>query len=1096
MFDFDFFTRRLSVKILLALTVGVAMAMGVVIYLSLDSQQKQIRERMTTFGRELKFLAYAGIKHPMSVGDSASVEKQLLDVKEILKDAEIAVCDFNQRIVFATHESRINMPVAELIHNQEALDGLERLLATGEPLYEKSFEEEVEGKRYLITIHRMANEPECHHCHGASRKVLGGMIVRQSADETYAAIASLRNRTIGISIVGIGALIAIIYFLLARLVTRPVTELAEKAEQLAGGDLSVSVQVKSRDAVGVLGNAFNSMVASIKSQIEYANSLKDAIADPLFMVDTDMVITFMNEACAELTGYTKEEVEGKLTCREIFNSDICETTCPIRYCFENGGPVKGIMVNMTKRDGGRTPLMASASALRDARGTLVGGVEICKDISDVLEAERLRYIDRAAAQEEEQRRYLEDRGHRLLDVLSNVSAGDLHVRAEVLGKNDVMDEIAQHTNLMLENIEKLYEKLSSFSRELELEVARRTMMLREKTLLLERANRELRELDRLKSSFLANMSHELRTPMNSIIGYTDLMLDRVDGEINEEQEKSLAKVGNNARHLLQLINDILDMSKIESGKIELELREVSVKDLVESFISTFEPPMAKKGLHLVVNIEPELPMVYVDMDKIRQVFINLMSNAVKFTNQGTITIGARPSLRGIKPGEAPLFVDVCVVDTGIGIKQEDIGKLFDKFSQIDVSTIRQYEGTGLGLSIARGLVVLHKGVIWVESEYGRGSRFCFTLPVRKEMLDKPEEPLVEAMMAEGLAKYFDKPVATFLKEPQYAGKPITCWEYVHCGQTSCPAYGSQEHRCWLIYGTHCKGTQIAAYPEKVEFCKGCEIIERLILEEYEAREAEQRPAADGIGQDARKKTVLAIDDNPEVIELIKKYIGGDYNVIGLLSGEGAVEKARIIKPVAITLDIMMPKKNGWNVLLDLKRTPATQDIPVIILSIVDEKKLGFSLGAAEYLVKPIDKVELLRKLRYLEKTARIRKVLIVDNDQRTLKMIRQVLVEAAYTVTTAANNREAINAIATERPDLIVLNLIMPDQNGFDVIEYIRTEESIKNIPLIVLTSKNLDDQEIEKLDGRIQAILNKGLLTDEAMLAELKETIRRCDVG
>jgi len=364
------------------------------------------------------------------------------------------------------------------------------------------------------------------------------------------------------------------------------------------------------------------------------------------------------------------------------------------------------------------------------------------------------------------------------------------------------------------------------------------------------------------------------------------------------------------------------------------------------------------------------------------------------------------------------------------------------------------------------------------------------------MLDKPEEPLVEAMMAEGLAKYFDKPVATFLKEPQYAGKPITCWEYVHCGQTSCPAYGSQEHRCWLIYGTHCKGTQIAAYPEKVEFCKGCEIIERLILEEYEAREAEQRPAADGIGQDARKKTVLAIDDNPEVIELIKKYIGGDYNVIGLLSGEGAVEKARIIKPVAITLDIMMPKKNGWNVLLDLKRTPATQDIPVIILSIVDEKKLGFSLGAAEYLVKPIDKVELLRKLRYLEKTARIRKVLIVDNDQRTLKMIRQVLVEAAYTVTTAANNREAINAIATERPDLIVLNLIMPDQNGFDVIEYIRTEESIKNIPLIVLTSKNLDDQEIEKLDGRIQAILNKGLLTDEAMLAELKETIRRCDVG
>ena len=283
-----------------------------------------------------------------------------------------------------------------------------------------------------------------------------------------------------------------------------------------------------------------------------------------------------------------------------------------------------------------------------------------------------------------------------------------------------------------------YLEISEDKRELENLVTERTKFIGQ----LERDKRELKELDKLKSAFLANVSHELRTPMNAIIGYSELLIDRVDGPINEEQEKNLKKVSANARHLLQLINNVLDISKIESGKIELQIKDIDLKQLIESIIPTFEPMIKQKRLTLAINLDQNLSPVYGDEDKIKQVFINLLSNAVKFTRQGRITIIAGPSERGIKPGESPLFAEICVEDTGIGIKDEDLVKIFDKFTQVDISTTRQYEGTGLGLSTARGLVALHKGVMWVKSKYGEGSRFCFTLPLKKDVLEKPAEPLI------------------------------------------------------------------------------------------------------------------------------------------------------------------------------------------------------------------------------------------------------------------------------------------------------------------------------------------------------------------
>jgi len=249
---------------------------------------------------------------------------------------------------------------------------------------------------------------------------------------------------------------------------------------------------------------------------------------------------------------------------------------------------------------------------------------------------------------------------------------------------------------------------------------------------LEKDKIELKELDKLKSAFLANISHELRTPMISIIGYTDLLLDKVEGALNDEQENSLKKVAAHAKRLQQLIDDILDVSRMESGGMpKLTLKEIKIKPLIESVIPAFEPVIREKGLKLTVNIDEGLPVIYGDEDKINRILGNLLSNAVKFTNTGGIVISARPSARGIKKGELPVFAEVCVEDTGIGIKEEDIGKIFDKFSQVDFTLSRRYEGAGLGLSVVKNLVRLHKGEIRADSEYGKGSRFCFTLPFKE-----------------------------------------------------------------------------------------------------------------------------------------------------------------------------------------------------------------------------------------------------------------------------------------------------------------------------------------------------------------------------
>ncbi|MDH3349450.1 MAG: response regulator, partial [Desulfobulbaceae bacterium] len=315
--------------------------------------------------------------------------------------------------------------------------------------------------------------------------------------------------------------------------------------------------------------------------------------------------------------------------------------------------------------------------------------------------------------------------------------------------------------------------------------------------------------------------------------------------------------------------------------------------------------------------------------------------------------------------------------------------------------------------------------------------------------------------------------------------------YNHCEQTSCPAHGNKDLRCWLITETHCKGTEIIKSEVKAEFCRHCEIMENLVLVDYQPFTVSPELNGATSTSNNNKRKLLVIDDNPEVIDLIKKNIGNNYKVIGLLSGRRAVEEAKLIEPDAITLDIMMPEINGWEVLQALKNDPLTKKIPVIILSIIDEKKMGFGLGAAEYMVKPVDKNLLLQKLKNLEKIALIKKILIADEESGHGETISALLLRSGYDTFMVANTKKLSSYLKTTVPDLIILNLNIPNGECFEILQQIKDEDRLKNVPLIIITRDNLKKEELDELNGRIQATLNKSLFTPEELLTELKKTIK-----
>ncbi|MHC4141004.1 MAG: hybrid sensor histidine kinase/response regulator [Planctomycetota bacterium] len=516
---------------------------------------------------------------------------------------------------------------------------------------------------------------------------------------------------------------------------------------------------------------------------------------------------------------------------------------------------------------------------------------------------------------------------------------------------------------------------------------------------LRKARAEAEAANRAKSSFLANMSHELRTPMNAIIGYSEMLMEEAEDLEQEEFIPDLKKIHGAGKHLLALINDILDLSKIEAGKMELFLERFDVGPLLDDVSATVDALVKKKDNALTVECAKDLGSMHADLTKVRQSLFNLLSNAAKFTENGTITLSARRETSD--SGDRIVFG---VADTGIGIAPDKIGKLFEEFTQADASTTRKFGGTGLGLAITRRFCRMMGGDITAESTPGEGTVFTIRL------------------LAE-------------VKTPE---------------------------------------------PERPE-----EVTE---------------PAATRVGAVAAPgRCILVIDDDPDARTLIERTLTKDgFEVMTAPDADEGLRLARELRPAAITLDVMMPGKDGWAVLRELKADTQLHDIPVVMVSMIDDRSMGYALGATDYLTKPVDRGQLsklLRKYRCLSPPCH---VLVVEDDDEIRELTRRTLEKEGWVVAEAEHGQEALQRVEQQVPDLIILDLMMPVMDGFQFMLELRKVEAWRQIPVVVVTAKDLTDEDRHELSGNVEVILQKGAYARDQLLQQVRDLVTTCsrDVG
>jgi signal transduction histidine kinase/DNA-binding response OmpR family regulator len=498
-----------------------------------------------------------------------------------------------------------------------------------------------------------------------------------------------------------------------------------------------------------------------------------------------------------------------------------------------------------------------------------------------------------------------------------------------------------------------------------------------------------------KSNFLANMSHELRTPLNAIIGYSEILIEDAEDDGNTAIIADLQKISGAGKHLLSLINDILDLSKIEAGKMELFIEKLDVNSVIRDVATTIQPLVQKNNNRLLINYPPESIIMESDLTKIRQILFNLISNASKFTENGNITVDiSTETLNNDK------LITFAVIDNGIGISPEQMEKLFRNFSQADASTTRKYGGTGLGLALSRKFGQMLGGDITVKSELGKGSTFSLRLPVNSSLNQQDKLQI----LSESLLSAPEIPVPT-----------------------------------------------------------------------------------------KNNNTILVIDDDLTIHDLLirnlKKSTG--FDVITATTGEEGIRLARKYQPLAITLDLVMPGIDGWQVLLELKKYPETENIPVIIVSMIDDKSMGYALGVSDYLTKPVDRDKLTSLLQKYKCDKPKCPVLIVEDDSAQMEILSRILKSDNWDVLEAENGLVALEKVKEKIPDLIILDLMMPEMDGFTFVMEIRKKENWHSIPIIVITAKELTDEDRSRLNGYVKQILHKGAFTKEELINYIRKIVQ-----
>ena len=490
-----------------------------------------------------------------------------------------------------------------------------------------------------------------------------------------------------------------------------------------------------------------------------------------------------------------------------------------------------------------------------------------------------------------------------------------------------------------------------------------------------------------KSQFLANMSHELRTPLNAIIGYSELLIDDMEDEGQEEAIPDLNKIRNAGKHLLGLINDILDLSKIEVGKIELFVEEIDVKDMLEDVSNTIKPLIEQNSNKLDIQVDKSVGTIRNDLTKLRQNLFNLLSNAAKFSKNSAISLKAR-----IVPSDDGDLLEISVTDSGIGMTEEQMAKVFDPFTQADASTSKEFGGTGLGLTITREFSRKMGGDITVQSKPGKGTTFTMTV---------------------------------------------------------------------LADGT---GTALPGQEPQVRQRKD-------------------------VSEDA--PLVLIIDDDANVRDLLCRNLNLEgYRTEAAADGKAGVRMAEELQPDIITLDVIMPQVDGWSVLTELKANKKTRDIPVIMVTIVEDKNLGFSLGAAEYLNKPVDRKKLVSTITRFVGDGADSTILIVEDDLDTRNLLKRYLEREGLNVAEAENGRIGLEKMAELTPSMVLLDLMMPEMDGFEFVEEYRKHAEWLEIPIVVLTAKILTEEDKKRLEGWVHSLYSKGEHNIEGVVQEITQKI------
>jgi PAS domain S-box-containing protein len=828
-----------------------------------------------------------------------------------------------------------------------------------------------------------------------------------------------------------------------------------------------------RDAQGaIIGYLLIGTDNTARKQAEEALLKAGALQSAIFnsanfssiATDAKGVIQIFNVGAERMLGYTAAEVMNQITPADI--SDPQEVIARAQaLSIELGTPItpgfealvfkasRGIEdiyeLTYIRKDESRFPAVVSVTALRDAQGAIIGYLLIGTDNTarKQVEEERMKLDQRLRDQHFYTRSLIESNIDALMttdprgiitDVNKQTEALTGCTRDELIGapfKNYFTDPLRAEAgiNRVLAEGKVTNYELTARARDGELTVvsynastfhdrdrslqgvfaaARDMTELKSFEQTLQLKNVELEEASRMKSEFLANMSHELRTPLNAIIGFSEVLRDGLIGDLTEQQRGFIGDIFGSGTHLLSLINDILDLSKVEAGKMVLDLESVLVSSLFANSFSIIKEKAATRRIKLSMEVGEDLGAIQLDARKVKQIVYNLLSNAVKFTaDDSQVTLRARRvpradvgKLNGAWRGRSlPLadnefdeFLEISVSDSGIGIAPDGFEHLFKPFSQIDSGLARKFEGTGLGLAMVKLLVELHGGAVAVASEVGLGSCFSVWLPLR-------------------------------IAEEEFA-------------LTRTPA-------------------------------------------------AAQSDGAEGV------RTALVVENDFKAADLIRVQLEAEgFTVLHASSAEAALALA-VQQPLSlITLDILLPNMDGWDLLARFKQVPELAHIPVLIISIVADRNKGFALGAAAVMQKPISRQELYHALVSLGLFPRSHgqtlKVLIVDDDPKAVELIAVRMHGLATTTLRVYGGREAIDTARSELPELIVLDLLMPDVSGFDVVAALSESPETARIPILIVTSKSIDAEDRGKLTGSVRAIIEKGEFNDDLFSAEVRRAM------